>query len=1435
MFTPLIIGLALLGQNSADRDLFSLLESDFNQFPVTLRRHTRPEDLDKEIRGQHDNVVSKRMVLNATRRLANRNLVSQYDLELTAAQFRYEEAKEAERIAYRALEVYERDIDGWAIPPDESKEYTLLLDWLKARGAMYAVAADFRAFRLAVGRELYRRSAIPLWDWVESQLVHATARAEVDLNRAQQDWVALELAARAGQGAYDSEGQFRTKLAFRRVSVRLHEARAARDQRHLNIIRLWYRYRHQLGYLNPRVLIVLLKTVKTVFDDAIEDLAAERRRLVEMERERADPDNYPLALRRSIELDELDREIRVQRHKVLIQKMLLDINRELARRNLINRLEMEEAVTDVRYQEAWVAERIAYRALVAFQRDARGWATWRDGEKECTLELDWYQAWQAMAAATADLSAFRLVQDRELFRRHAISSAQLVKSQLNDDMARAGVDKIRARQAQTSWRLSMLTGQEADDPGEPLRLALASLRAQVRLDEFIVAYEKNDFEMANDLFSRGFMSCIEILEKQRVFDGATKDLAAERRRLAELETRGERDLDFARTYHNLATSFLVKGDYRKAKSLHERALALRKAVLGEDHPDYASSLDGLASVYEAMGDYGGAEPLLRQAVEIKKRVLGDSHPFYAENVNNMASLYRDMGDLAQTKALMHQALEIRKRAYGDKHPLYALSLNSLAMLYHGQGDFGRAESLAQQAAEILKKAVGEEHPYYALSLNSLAQIYESMGDYDRAEPLVRRGLQIREKVLGKGHPSYANSLHTLARLCRDQGRYDRAELLYHQSLEIKEQVLGKAHPSCSLELRELASLYDVMGDYRRAESLVLQALQIDRKSLELTAAVQSERQQLIMMETLRSGLDAYLSLASRSDPDSTRVYHEVLAWKGSVFARQRQLRLARSRPEIDPEVARLFAKLGETTSRLATLAFTALNPQDETTWKAQLQELTETKEQLERDLSRRSSQFETQQKLARLTPAEVQAALPPATALIDFLEYTHSTPPIRGQGKEQKETHLVAFVVRPDRPIVRLDLGPSAPITSAVDQWRAVFVDFQPAQAPGTADSSFELRRLVWQPLERWLDGVGAVLVSPDGSLARFPLAALPGKRPGSYLIEERPIALVPVPQLLPQLLAKDRRVLGAGGPPPSLLLVGDIDFGAQPGHLPPAHDGFAGHVATRGGWLLQFPPLPSTILEMGDVRTAFQQTNPAGAVFEIRGAEATEAALRSQAPGKRFLHLATHGFFAPPELKSALDRPVTTADALSGPTPIPGQADLFGSQESIVGFHPGLLSGLALAGANSSAKPEADALRLEDGILTALEVAELDLGSTELVVLSACETGLGRSVRGEGLLGLQQAFQVAGARTVVASLWKVNDEVTQQLMSDFYANLWQKHLSPLEALRQAQLRMLNGPDRTGLTRGLGTPGPRSAEETRARVHPRRWAAWVLSGDPGMW
>jgi len=230
------------------------------------------------------------------------------------------------------------------------------------------------------------------------------------------------------------------------------------------------------------------------------------------------------------------------------------------------------------------------------------------------------------------------------------------------------------------------------------------------------------------------------------------------------------------------------------------------------------------------------------------------------------------------------------------------------------------------------------------------------------------------------------------------------------------------------------------------------------------------------------------------------------------------------------------------------------------------------------------------------------------------------------------------------------------------------------------------------------------------------------------------------------------------------------------------------------------------------------------GSVTRLEGDRATESTFRAEASRHRFVHLATHGFFAPPQVSSAISR--AARNELS--------------DRDVRGWHPGLLSGVVFAGVNQ--RPNAkEKQNTHDGILTALELGPSDLERVELLVLSACETGLGRSAGGEGLLGIQRAAQDAGARTVVASLWQVDDRITMELMRRFYENLWKKKLSRVEALRQAQLSIRDGdPSRlvarskpTAPPKGEGktTRGPGSVRKIVRSVGPGAWAGWVLSGD----
>jgi len=831
---------------------------------------------------------------------------------------------------------------------------------------------------------------------------------------------------------------------------------------------------------------------------------------------------------------------------------------------------------------------------------------------------------------------------------------------------------------------------------------------------------------------------------------------------------GEAHPTYARSLHNLAALYLSTGEYAKAEPLYRLALEVTRKAQGEAHPQFAFSLHGLAFLYESMRDFAKAEPLSRRALEITKKALGKAHPRYAFNLIGLANIYTSIGEYAKAEALYRRALAITRKTLGKSHPVHASGLRALASVYLLMDEPAKAEQLLKEALDIHRKARDESHPTYASSLISLAEAYRSMGAYAKAEPLYHQALKLRRKALGEASPQYAAGLNNLALLYWSMGEYAKAEPLYRQSLEILKRAFGEAHSLCATGLTNLGALYLDMEEQSKAEPFLRRALAINRRTLDSTFAVLSERQQLQMSRLFRTPLNLYLALSNPTGGSAADAYSHVLAWKGAVFARQAQARLMAK----DPGAADLLAGFESASRRLATLSLSTPNPKQQQTRLRRIEELSRQTEELERELSVRSEAYRKAQAAKRLAASDLQKALPPGVVLLDLLEY-------RRRVRAKADPHIVAFVVPATGEIRRVELGPVAPLSKLIDAWR------QGLAGTGGAKAGKRLRELVWEPVATHLTGAKTVLVSPDGALTRLPFAALPGKAPGSFLVEEIAIAVIAVPQLLPDLLEREATR------DQSLLLIGDVDYGASR-----AAAVTVGRSAARGpgGELPHFAPLASTRGEILAVRDSFEERYQDGAVKVLRRTNATESAFREQAGRHRWLHVATHGFFAPASVKSA--------------------------QKGEVGYHPGLLSGLALAGANLKPDPNRD-----DGILTALEVAALDLSGVEVAVLSACETGLGEVASGEGVLGLQRAFQVAGVRTTITSLWRVPDEATRLLMERFYENVWTKKLGKLQALREAQLWML----KEGRARGMKLKGETATKSTR--LPPYYWAAFVLSGD----
>jgi CHAT domain-containing protein len=420
----------------------------------------------------------------------------------------------------------------------------------------------------------------------------------------------------------------------------------------------------------------------------------------------------------------------------------------------------------------------------------------------------------------------------------------------------------------------------------------------------------------------------------------------------------------------------------------------------------------------------------------------------------------------------------------------------------------------------------------------------------------------------------------------------------------------------------------------------------------------------------------------------------------------------------------------------------------------------------------------------------------------------------------------LAFVLRAGAAPVAVPLGPAQPIDDLGAQWRRDIVVGALDGPDAAADAALRasgasLRRRIWNPVEPHLRDVGRVFVVPDGALNLVPLGALPvGK--SSYLLETGPVihylsAERDLAATGADVAATGTGLLAIGGPAfddatQSAARVTTSRASGSPRQVAraptPPTTLFRGELsACANVQSLQFEALPASLREASEVGRLWREFGPAaagehGVPRVLVGRDASEQTLKQLGPGRRILHLATHGFFL-------------GSDCIEAPRNTRGVGGLVAAARprprTSASENPLLLSGLALAGANrrAAAGPDED-----DGILTAEEVASLNLAGVEWAVLSACDTGVGEVKAGEGVFGLRRAFRVAGARTVIMSLWPVEDEAARQWMRALYEAKFQRGMSTADAVRHAQVTMLNA----RRTRGQST-------------HPRHWAPFVAAGE----
>ena len=835
------------------------------------------------------------------------------------------------------------------------------------------------------------------------------------------------------------------------------------------------------------------------------------------------------------------------------------------------------------------------------------------------------------------------------------------------------------------------------------------------------------------------------------------------------------------------------GRYDEAEHAFQRAIAI-----ATPHDWQADALNRYAELLRETGRLNEALETLRLMESLQARLFGPESPEAATAIFNQANSLRGLGRFAEAKVGYERTLAIYLAAYGPDHPFVASVLTSLGGLLHELGDFDQAIPLYERAVVVYETAWGPNSRYLGTALNNLAQVRWATGQLQEAHDLFWRSFEVLGTALGLDHPEVTSVRANYAVLLRSAGHYVEARDLlkdcvetssnrlgpnsfetakyisryadtlyytnewpasarwYERAIAITEATLGPDHPDLVEYHQELANTWALLGNRKKARAEMALALQLVDRNVRPLLDVTSERERMALIRSLRDNLDKHLSLLDEPE-DVAGNYAAMIGWKGAVrnsLAKQRAALLADDDPALLVQVQALDAVRRE----LAALVFG-----DSAIKTGQVAALTAEKERLEKELARGSKAFRAHQEEARITPKQLCGRLARDEVLVDLLRYDRTLLDSRGRPEADVESYLAMVSLGGSCATpLRVELGDAASIDLAVARYRRRVASG--AAAAGLESRAKELGGRLWRPIAQVIGARERVWLVPDGALSSLPFGALMHDD-GRYLLETHRVGT----------LANALDLVQSGPPGRGALVAGGIVYDA-PGTPIDAGHALATRSAPRGG-LEDFSYLAATADEAQAVAEHLRGRED---VSLLSASEVTEARLRRDAPGKRLLHLATHGFFATGAVRSGL-----------------GEAG---------GMNPMLLSGVVLAGANVGGSGDGD-----DGILTAEEVVGLDLRGVELVVLSACETGLGEVRDGEGVLGLRRAFALAGARSLVLSLWKVPDQETRELMDRFYAALATE--SPADALRAAQLALL------GSLRARGKEG-----------HPFYWAAFVVSG-----
>lgn len=766
-----------------------------------------------------------------------------------------------------------------------------------------------------------------------------------------------------------------------------------------------------------------------------------------------------------------------------------------------------------------------------------------------------------------------------------------------------------------------------------------------------------------------------------------------------------------------------------------------------------------------IGDYQTALLWAEYMLLTGEKAYGKAHQNYRIILNNVADLHRLLGQNNQAVLLFQQSLALIAKHQGKHHPEYAIELNNLALLYELRQDYEGAEALYKEAINIYQNSVGEENLDFAKFLNNLSAVYQLTNKLNATDSLLNKSVEIVANVLGTNNPVYAKIINNQAKLKQAQGQYDLAVKLTEKALSIYNQTVSEEHPEVAVAWSNLTELYTIQERYEEAYILYKQTQSILIKRIHRYFSTMSEQEKASHFQAVNFPFQSFISFALKAQKVipaiSADVYNFQLATKAlllssTIKARQQILSSG------DSQLKDLYQEWQKHKNVLAK----AYNYKEsdiiyDGISKDSLQKITD---DLEKALSRQSDAFAQAADTTLYTWQDVQNALKPGEAAIELIRF-------RWFNKVWTDTiYYAALIVTTETR--------GAPEMILLSNGKDLEKKHLSVYNDCRENKNKNAYRHYWLPIQPRLPNISKVYLSPDGVYNQINPNILYNGDSNKYLIDE--IEIHPV--------TNTKEIIDFHKTPSTNIkaeLFGYPAYNLDSTEHIAVVEALGSQHSTRTGLSnreanlrrqANFGELIGTKQEVKTVNMLL--TEDGWQTNEYMGAQALEENVKMvQQP--RVLHIATHGFFL------STDKDDFRKQHVRQITPIQSVED---NSTPSASPNPMLRSGLMFAGAASYLNfgYQQD---IEDGILTAYEATHLNLDGTELVVLSACETGKGEIQNGEGVYGLQRAFKVAGAKTILMSLWQVDDFATQELMTTFYRQ-WLSHKDKRLAFREAQQQL---------------------------------------------